>query len=190
MLKNPIAMKYAQAIFELAEDAQAIDEIGRDLCMVADTIEGQRDLAIFLDHPSTPRDAKKEVVMQIFAAEVGELTQKILLYLIDKRRETMLADIAQAYKDLTYEARGIIEAHVRSAMALTESEAVRLTQALKKRSGKEVVLTQSVDPSLLGGLVVQMGDTLLDGSVKRQLAELKDALMQADFGKSGVTDEL
>ena len=101
MLKNPIAMKYAQAIFELAEDAQAIDEIGRDLCMVADTIEGQRDLAIFLDHPSTPRDAKKEVVMQIFAAEVGELTQKILLYLIDKRRETMLADIAQAYKDLT-----------------------------------------------------------------------------------------
>ena len=75
-------------------------------------------------------------------------------------------------------------------MALTESEAARLTQALKKRSGKEVVLTQSVDPSLLGGLVVQMGDTLLDGSVKRQLAELKDALMQADFGKSGVTDEL
>ena len=190
MLKNPIAMKYAQAIFELAEDAQAVDTVGKDLTVVADAIEGQRDLAIFLEHPSTPRDAKKEVMKEIFAREVGELTQKILLYLIDKRRETMIADIVLAYKNLTYEARGIVEAHVRSAMALTESEAARLTQALKKRSGKEVVLTQSIDPSLLGGLVVQMGDTLLDGSVKRQLAEMKDALMQADFGKSGVTDEL
>ena len=82
MLKNPIAMKYAQAIFELAEDAQAVDTVGKDLTTVADAIEGQRDLAIFLEHPSTPRDAKKEVVMQIFGTEVSELTQKILLYLI------------------------------------------------------------------------------------------------------------
>ena len=190
MLTNPIAMKYAQAIFELADEAQRVDEVGRDLFAVVDAISGQRDLAIFLEHPSTPREAKKEVVQQIFGDEVGELAQKILLYLIDKRRETILADIAMAYKELTYEARGIVEAHVRSAMPLTESEAARLTQALKKRSGKEIVLKETIDPSLLGGLVVQMGDTLLDGSVKRQLAELKDALMQADFGKSGVTDEL
>lgn len=190
MLTNPIAMKYAQAIFELAEDAQSIDEVGRDLRAVADAVEGQRDLEIFLEHPSTPREAKKEVVQQIFAHEVGELTLKILLYLIDKRRETILTDIARAYKNLTYEARGIVEAHVRSAMALTESETARLTQALEKRSGNQIVLRETVDPSLLGGLVVQMGDTLLDGSVKRQLSELKDALMRADFGKSGVTGEL
>ncbi len=190
MLKNPIAMKYAQAMFELAEDAQRIDEVGRDLHMVSDTVAGQRDLAIFLEHPSTPRDAKKEVVQQIFACEIGELTLKILLYLIDKRRETMLTDITMAYQNLTYEARGIALAHVRSAMALTESETARLKQALEKRSGKQIVLQETVDPSLLGGMVVQIGDTLLDGSVKRKLAELKDALMQADFGKSGVTDEL
>ena len=190
MLKNPIAMKYAQAIFELADDAKMVDAVGTDLSTVVDTLAGQRDLEIFLDHPSTPREAKKEVVKQVFGAEVGELTLKILLYLIDKRRETILTDIALAYKNLTYEARGIIEAHVRSAMALTESETARLTQALEKRSGKQVVLRETVDPSLLGGLVVQMGDTLLDGSVKRQLSEMKDALMQADFGKSGVTDEL
>ena len=101
MLKNPIAMKYAQAIFELAEDAQKIDEVGQDLHTVVDTIEATRDLAIFLKHPSTPREAKKQVVQQIFAREVGELTQKILLYLIDKRRETMLTDIVLAYKNLT-----------------------------------------------------------------------------------------
>lgn len=190
MLNNPIAMKYAQAVYELAEDAQQTDSVGRELRSVADTIAGQRDLAVFVAHPSTPREAKKDVIRQVFADEVGELTLKILLYLVDKRRETILADIADAYTKLVYEARGIVEAHVRSAMPLTEAESARLAAALKKRSGKDIVLTQAVDPTLLGGLVVQMGDTLLDGSVKRQLAEMKDALMNADFGKSGVTDEL
>lgn len=189
MLKNPIAMKYAQAIFELAEEGQLTDTVGSELRTVKDAIEAQRDLAVFIAHPSTPREAKKEVIAKVFGTEVGELTQKILLYLIDKRREAMLPAIADAYTKLVYEARGIIEAHVRSAMPLTDAEVKRLTAALKKRSGKDIVLTQTIDPTLLGGLVVQMGDTLLDGSVKRQLSEMKDVLMGADFGKSGVTDE-
>lgn len=190
MLTNPIAMKYAQAIFELAEDAKLTDTVGEELKMVIDTIEGQTDLAVFFHHPSTPREAKKEVIRRVFAPEVGELTEKILLYLVDKRRIEILRAIVDAYIELVYEARGIVKAKVRSAMELTDSEVARLTAVLAKRSGKQIVLEQTIDKTLLGGVVVQMGDTLLDGSVKRKLAEMHDALMTADFVKSGVTDEL
>lgn len=189
MLTNPIAQKYAQAIFELAEDAHLIDQVGEELRVVADTIAQQTDLAVFFHHPSTPCEAKKDVIRKVFAPEIGELTARVLYYLTDKRRIDMLDSIVDAYIALVYDARGIVEAHVRSAMKLTEREATRLKEALAHRSGKQIVLTETVDPTLIGGLIVQMGDTLLDGSVKRKLSEMQDALMAADFVKSGVTDE-
>lgn len=189
MLTNPIAMKYAQAIFELAKEADMIDTVGDELRQVVDTIEGHSQLSVFFHHPSTPREAKKDVIRKIFGGQVGELTANVLCYLTDKRRIEILPEIVEAYRTLVYEARGIVEARVRSAMELTQQEAARLTAALARRSGKEIVLRQTIDPTLIGGLIVQMGDTLLDGSVKRRLSELKDALMAADFVKNGVTDE-
>lgn len=189
MLTNPIAMKYAQAIFELAQDAEKIDAVGEELRTVSETITENSELEVFFHHPSTPREAKKEVIRKVFASEVGELTRTVLFYLTDKRRIDILSAIVDGYTSLVYEMRGIVEAHVRSAMKLTDDERIRLTEALAKRSGKKIVLTETVDPTLIGGLVVQMGDTLLDGSVRRKLSDMQDTLMAADFVKSGVTDE-
>ncbi len=189
MLTNPLAEKYARAIFELATEEGLVDTIGRDLRMVSDTIGEQKDLSVFFRHPLVQRTAKKEVVEKIFGKEIHALAARFLQYLIDKRRETILDEIADVYIKLTYEVKNITEAEVVSAMPLTAEQEKKLAEALARRTGKTILLKKRIDKSLLGGMGVRIGDQLLDGSVKRQLSELKSALLRAELGKSGVTDE-
>ncbi|SMC38321.1 F0F1 ATP synthase subunit delta [Sporomusa malonica] len=177
MLTNKLAIKYAQAIYEIASEKAMLDNVEKQLKLVEATIAGHADLATLMYHPIVPAPAKKETINRVFAGDLDGFVQNFLLLLIDKRREPALPAIISEYIRLANEARNIAEAEVFTAKELSAAQLEALAGKLSKVTGKNIVLKTSIDQELLGGVVVKIGDKLIDGSVARQLKALKAALM-------------
>ena len=177
MLTNKLAVKYAQAIYELASEKAMLDNVEKQLRLVAATIAGHADLATLMYHPIIPALAKKETINRVLAGDLDQFVQNFLLLLIDKRREPALPAIISEYISLANKARNIAEAEVFTAKELSAVQLEALAAKLSKVTGKNIVLKTSIDQELLAGVVVKIGDKLIDGSVARQLEALKAALI-------------
>lgn len=177
MLVEQLAQKYAQAVYELAAESNALEQVEQELELVEETLAANPDLATFLYHPQVLAVAKKETITRIFEQEVHEVVHHFLLLLIDKRRETVLPAIIREYRSLSNEARNIAEAQVTTAKPLSDAEHAALADKLSAVTGKNMVLKTSIDTRILGGVIVKIGDKLIDGSVVRQLETLKTALL-------------
>lgn len=189
MLANQLAIKYAQALFELAEEQKQIDEVAAQLRVVVETIKEHQELATLLYHPRIPATAKKETISKIFSQDVAECVYRFLLLLVDKHRETILPAIVEEYTKFVNETNHVIEAMVTTAMPLAVSEEAALSAKLSRVTGKKVVLRTTVDRAIIGGIIVKMGDKLIDGSVVRQLQVLKTSLLN-NGAKIGVTNQV
>jgi F-type H+-transporting ATPase subunit delta len=117
-----------------------------------------------------------------------DFVHNFLLLLVDKRREAALPAIIAEYRNLANEARNIAEAEVITAMPLTDAEHKALAVKLSAVTGKNMVLKTQLDTSILGGVIVKIGDKLIDGSVARQLRMLKATLLTTEVTKIGVTN--
>ncbi|EAX47446.1 ATP synthase F1, delta subunit [Thermosinus carboxydivorans Nor1] len=188
MLKSQLALKYAQAIFELAQEKGMLDEVEKQLTLVESTISSHNDLATLFYHPRVPAEAKKDTIRKVFGSELTEYVRNFLLLLVDKRRETALRAIVHEFIQLANQARNIVEAQVTTARPLSPEAQQALAAKLSAVTGRNVALKTAVDDSILGGVVVKIGDKLIDGSVARQLNSLKAALLSTELTKIGVTD--
>lgn len=188
MLANQIAVKYAQALYELAAEHNALDQVEQELALVEATLDSHADLATLIYHPRVPAIAKKETLTKLFSLDVADFVHKFLLLLVDKRRETALPAIISEYRNLANESRNIAEAAVTTAVELSETERQALSVKLSQVTGKNIVLKTRLDESILGGVIVKIGDKLIDGSVVRQLQMLKTALLTTELTKIGVTN--
>ena len=177
MLSNQVALKYAQAAYELAAEKNKLDLAQAQLEMVEEAVRTHGDLTNLFYHPRVPAAAKKEVLQQIFEGQMEDFINKFLFVLIDKSRETLLPAIVQEYIRLANEERNIAEAEVTTAFALSADQRAALAEKLSQVTGKTVVLKTHVDAKILGGVIVKMGDKLIDGSVQRQLRSLQTALL-------------
>lgn len=187
MLTSQLALRYAQAIYELAADKQALEAVEGQLMMVEEALTTSSDFATLLFHPQVPIEAKKDTVSKVFGSDLTEYVRNFLFLIIDKRRESALLAIIREYRALANQARNIAEAEVTTAMPLREAEAKALASKLSAVSGKSVVLKTQVDSRILGGVIVKIGDKLIDGSVLRQLDALRSALLKTEVTKIGVT---
>jgi F-type H+-transporting ATPase subunit delta len=106
------------------------------------------------------------------------LIKKFLFVLIDKRRERLLSLLLNSYRSVIRQAKGIILADVQSTIRLTDDNIVKLKKTLEKLTGKEIEIRTSVNPKILGGLIIRIGDKLIDGSVRNRLLKLKKNLLQ------------
>ncbi|QDR82112.1 F0F1 ATP synthase subunit delta [Sporomusa termitida] len=177
MLTNKLALKYAQAIYEIASERALLDNVEKQLRLVEATIAGHTDLATLMYHPLVPAAAKKETINRVFAGDLDGFVQSFLQLLIDKRREPALPAIIREFIRLANEARNIAEAEVFTAKELSAGQLEALAAKLSSVTGKSIVLKTTIDQELLGGVVVKIGDKLIDGSVARQLKALKAALL-------------
>jgi F-type H+-transporting ATPase subunit delta len=178
MLTNRLAAKYAQAIYELAIVKNMLDEVERQFNILDDTVTQHKELSDMLYHPRVPPAAKKEVIARIFTAELAGFVFNFLFLLIDKRRETALPAIIREYTKLANQSRNIGEAEVTTAVLLSEAELASLAAKLGSVLGKSMVLKTRIDSNILGGVIVKIGDKLIDGSVVRQIQMMKSALMK------------
>jgi F-type H+-transporting ATPase subunit delta len=179
MANQAVARRYAQALFDLARDKGLIDQVDNELSMVVSIIDANPQLRTVLDDVLIPVEAKCNLVSKLFAGKVSDLVMNFLLVVIRKRRESQIPAIYRSFLELANEARGIVEVEVRSAAPLPDETVRNLEAKLMKRLGKRIKFQTQVAPELLGGLVVRVGDELMDGSVKTRLQRMRERLIHS-----------
>jgi len=176
MLRGAVAGRYAEALYDIASKQKMVDKIEAELKAVEAVIEENADLQKILYHPQITAKDKKELLDLLLKGKVSETTGNFLALLVDRRREAFFGDIVAEFVNLANAARNIVAARVTSAVELNDREKGKLDQILGRLTGKKVQTSYAVDPSLIGGVVVRMGDKIIDGSIKTRLATLKERL--------------
>jgi F-type H+-transporting ATPase subunit delta len=173
-----VARRYAKALLDLGAETGNLETIVKDLNNLAELVDGSPELRDVRDNPQVPMAARKAVFTEI-AQRVGvhQLSRNALLLLIDNGRLRVLTAIAGALREESDKRAGVIRAQVTSATPLNDSYVQRLQQALEARFKKKIVVQRSVDPNLIAGVVTRVGDTIIDGSLRSRLTELKTELM-------------
>ena len=177
MSTTALARRYAGALFDVARKSNAIDKIESDLGLLTYSLKTMPRLSEALTHPLVPAERKKKIVGEVFESAIDTITIDFVGLLIDKRRPEILDEIEIEYISLANDFRGVTPALVTSAVTLSADERELLNKKLEGFTGKKVELTLEVDPSIIGGLVVRIGDTIIDGSVNGYLASLKVKLL-------------
>ena len=172
-----LALRYATAIFELAAEERAIDNLAADLAALKGLLAASPELARLVRSPLFSREDQANGMEAVLkAAGAGALARKLVLLLARKRRLFALAEIIRAFEQLLARHRGEIAADVISARALNATEAAELKRVLKDKLGREPRLNLQVDPTLLGGLKLKLGSRMIDSSLRTKLDGLRAAM--------------
>ena len=176
MIEGRLARRYTRAIFQLAREAGQEEKIGREIEQFHAAFSGS-ELQGVLTSPAFPMDSRKRILIQVAnGLQLSVLSIHFLSLLLERDRLVHLPGIVNCYRRLLNEAKRRVEAKVVSAAGLDAALVERLREQLKGISGKEVVLQQETDPSLLGGLLVDMEGRVYDGSVRTQLEKMKQRI--------------
>lgn len=168
-----IARNYAEALLTLARKADDAAGWGGMLRQVANAISTDATLTRFLESPRIAAEAKSDVLAKALGERVPRLFLRFLQQLVKNRRQMLIPAIADEYDTLLDASEGIVHARVTVAREAGEEETAMIADRLSKVVGKKVVPHVSVDPAIIGGVVVRLGDTVMDGSVRRKLAKLR-----------------
>ena len=178
VLGGSVARRDARALFSIGAERGDFEQLGQQLADVAALWSASPDLRQALENPVFRPSEKRALLEQLLprvapAAEV----QRLVLLLLERRRINVLPTAARAFRDLADAHVGRARAQVTSAEPLGFAELERVRRSLEQRTGKKVVLEAAVDPALIGGVVARVGDLVLDGSVRTQLASLCQRLL-------------
>lgn len=176
MLLRGIASRYSEALVLLADKAGGPEAIEKDLELVIGTVEGHAGLKHNLFSPTVATAVKRSVLSGIFKGKVSDTVLHFLFVLVDKGREQYLSLVLEVFRTRLREQRGEIECRVRSAKKLTAAQRKDLEAQLEGFTGQKVILSEEVDPDLLAGFVVFVGDQVIDVSFRNQLNEIRDRL--------------
>lgn len=179
MLNKSVARRYAEAFFSIAREADKIDAYQAELEQVITAITEIDGMKEYLDHLLVPPREKKELVQKVFGEQLSSMTMNFLFMVIDKRRESYLEFICREYVEMADESRNIKQAELYAAREVPQSELDALQERLSASTGKKVVLKLTVDPALLGGAKIRMGDQIVDGTAAKKLQMLKEKLKNA-----------
>lgn len=177
MAENPRAVRrYTAALYKAAEAGDAVDQVQEDLRLISSTLHQYPELQNALLQGVTPDAAKKRVIRSLFGERISVVSMSFLELLVDKRREDVLLNVEAAYRKIADERRGVRRATVTSAVPLSDAEVQELRQSLGRMLKQEVDVDVEVDSEIIGGLVIRVGDRLIDGSVRGEINRLHKAL--------------
>ncbi len=172
-IQASLAGRYATALFDLAREAKSIDAVESSLAKVRAALDESDDFRTLVNSPVLSRgDAAKAIAGTADAMKLDTTTRNFLGVLAQNRRLSQLPQIIRAYRSLAANHRGETTAEVASAHPLTDDQVTALKKQLRARVGRDVNVDLSVDPSLLGGLVVRLGSQMIDSSIKTRLNTL------------------
>ena len=169
--------RYASALFDLASENGVVTAVESDLDKLGEALNGSDDLAALIRNPKVSRDAAAKAIDAVAGVlGLSTLTRNFLGVLAGNRRLFALPEIVRAFSTIAAAQRGEVTAEVTSAHALDDDQLAQLSAKLKAREGKEVKIKASVDPEILGGLVVKIGSRQIDGSIRTRLNSLAQAM--------------
>jgi len=176
MLNIQLASKYATAIFEIAKDEKNLDGYDKDLGKVRAEIFAIPEAVKFFQNPLVPQQAKKDLLRRAFDKEISETVMNFLMLLVDKKRIGVFNEIYDIFTSLKNKEQGILIADVTTAFPLTKKQQDALVKKLTTLTERKIKIRPHKDESILGGLILKIGDKLIDGSAAGRLRALQTAM--------------
>lgn len=170
------AHHYANAIIEVGNAEGDTASIESDLHAFANAVAGSPELQNSLSDSSLPAAKRQQIVEDVLSGKASNASAAAISMIVGAGRAADLPEIARALSSALAGARGSAYAEVRSAVPMTADQIARLEAALSKKTGRPVSARVTVDPSVVGGLVTQIDDTVIDGSVRRRLSQMRETL--------------
>ncbi len=165
------ARPYARAIYQLATETKSVDSWGDVLELMAAVVSDEGMLEV-LDNPQLGKEQKGELMLRVLGDKANAQQQNLIKLMAENGRLKALPEVAHQFEVYRTEAEGKVDAEVISAFALSSKQEKAITEMLKSKLGRDVSITTSTDESLIGGVVIKAGDTIIDGSMKSQLESL------------------
>ena len=169
---------YARALFQAAQEAGRVDAVARDLAAIAAAMDEVPELRAFLRNPQIEPAGKADVLAQL-TAEADELVRNFVRLVAEKGRAGELPEISVELEALVAQAQNRLAVELTTSYELSDDEAASIVKTIEKASGRTVEATRSVDPSLIGGVVLQIGSHRADGSIRGRLERLRHELATA-----------
>lgn len=173
-----LAKVYARSLFEVAKEHGVLDEIREQLGQFADALEENRDLQIFFFSPYFNSQEKREGISRVVDGADERFT-RFLELLAEKHRLPLISRIRRSFDEMWAEENRLLEASVTSAVELDESVVKQIGEQIEQQTSRRVELTSRVDPDVLGGLVIQVGNTIMDASIRSRLERLRKQVTRA-----------
>lgn len=175
------AVRYAKAILSFALEQQKEVQVNEDMLLIAETIEESKDLQLLLSSPIIKSQLKKVAIKEVFSSKVTSLTIGLIDLLIDNKRLSILNDVAKKYTVLFDKLKGIEVAKVTTAVPLTEALNKQVLNKVKEITGKEATIENKVNPDIIGGFILRIGDVQYDASIANKLQGLKRQFESESF---------
>ena len=182
---HKLASRYARALGELAEEADALEQVEADLARLAQAVREDRQIRLVIESERVPAETKRELLLKLAGDESHKLTQLFVRLIVQKRRAAYIEEMYDAFVAYADEVRGVVEIEIQSATRLQDADVQKLVDGLSAYTGKQVRIKNVEVPEILGGIVARVGDLVIDGSVARRLERLKETLQQTRLGNVG-----
>ena len=176
MSESRLAARYAEALLHLAQARRSVDVIRSELRDLVELIETTPELRRLLERPDMGAAQKLEALREGLGGRFSETVMALLATLLRHHRGETVAEVLEAYEELADRAAGVIRAEARTVIPLSEQQRARLVAVLEGMTGKKVKLEERVDPTVLAGMRLQVGDRLIDGSAAGRLARMRKEL--------------
>ena len=177
-MMNIVANRYAEALFQIGEEENLTDMMYKELSDVVNLIKVNQDFFSVLKSPVISKKEKISLIDNIYENKININIKNFLKILIEQDRISFILDISDSYKELLNEKNNILEGFVISAIPMKKEEIKELEEKLSKKYNKNVTLENKVDKSILGGVLVRLGNEEIDGTVKTRLDKMKEQLSQ------------
>jgi F-type H+-transporting ATPase subunit delta len=177
MIGSRVAAKYAVALFRAARHAGELERISNDLMTVSGLLRKDPRLKDFLESPQVSEKEKKNLLSLSLKPSVSPALFSFLVLILEKHRIHYLESMAEEFEKLFKENQGILDARLITARELDQTLHYQIRQELEKHTGKRIQVHTQVEPALIGGAVVMVGDKVIDRSVRHQLNQLRDQML-------------
>ncbi len=171
--------RYAQAVFDMGKEQGTLATWNLDLGIIRETLLSDPQVMTILASPDVSLVEKRRFTDQMFAGDISQLARNLVELLLGRGRVGILPDVQEAFDELYLAEQGIAFADVTTAVPLDPAEELHIVEMLTKMTGKTIKIRTHVDPEILGGVKAQVGDQLIDGTVKTRLEQLRSRLKAA-----------
>ncbi len=179
MFAKVIADRYARAVLNSCEDLHAIQRADDELTLLEETWRSSAATREFFMNPKMPPRVKVKILTDALGEELSPVVMKLLVLLVEKRRQDLIVDISIKYNQLTDKVRGVEHAHIICATDLPPDLQASLTDKVQKFSDRKVEVDFSVNPEIIGGIQIKLGDNVIDGSLSRRFEEIRRVMLAA-----------
>lgn len=176
MLKDALARRYAKALFETAEK-YSFDQIEKELNEAVQYAQ-IKEVNLVLNHSHISLTDKKAVMDKLMQNQWGEIVRNFVFLLIDHHRQNLLPSVQRIFAKMADEKRGVVEVKVASAVPLAGAQEQEIKETIARKTGKDIRVVKEVRPELIGGLLLQIGDQMMDGTIAHALEKMREDLQK------------